>query len=61
MRGTPSTRSCRSGATVGRPLRHLAVLLIPAAGYALGLALAVSSLPDALDRWDRRRRTVRRA
>jgi hypothetical protein len=44
---------------MGRPLRHLAVLLIPAAGYALGVAVAVSSLPDALARWDRSRRCGR--
>jgi hypothetical protein len=43
-----------------RPLLHLAVLLTPAAGYALGVALAVSSLPDVLDRWDRRKRGRRR-
>jgi hypothetical protein len=40
---------------VSRPVRVLAVLLAPAAGYLLGVALAVSSLPDVLDRWDRRR------
>jgi hypothetical protein len=38
-----------------RSVRVLAVLLAPAAGYLLGVALAVSSLPDVLDRWDRRR------
>lgn len=41
---------------MGRSLRHIAILLTPAAAYALGVALAVSSLPDLLDRWYRRRR-----
>jgi hypothetical protein len=50
----------RRAAPMGsRPLLHLAILLTPAAAYLLGVALAVSSLPDVLDRWDRRLRTRR--
>lgn len=39
-----------------RSVRWLAVI---AAGAVLGVAVAVSSLPDRLDRWDRRRRRAR--
>lgn len=42
---------------MGRSLRHIAILLTPAAAYALGVALAVSSLPGRLERLDRRWRT----
>jgi hypothetical protein len=39
-----------------RSRRWIAVLLAPAAGAALGYAIAVSPIPDVLDRWDRARR-----